>query len=151
MPLSVSDIRSGLAIRPDWNQDGNMEFFIVPENNNIWVIDGNAASQQLRSGRPNRQKFYQLQPNEHFTRNGGQDMLQQSGGNMIPLVGAGRNIVTNQWLQGGCRQIFIINNRHTNPDSPRPIFGDAFSDHVGNLFNYMPCIAIIETGFDVEI
>jgi hypothetical protein len=148
MPLSIADIRNGIAVLPDWNQNGNLEFFVVPEGSDIQVIDGNAASQRLLS---RNASFHQLQPNEHFVRNGNQDMLQQANGNMIPLAGAGRNIVTNQWLQGGCRQIFIINNRHTDPHNPRPIFGDAFYDYsVNHYFNYVSCIALIETGFDVE-
>jgi hypothetical protein len=114
-------VRNGTAVRPDWNQNGNIEFFVVPEKSAIVVIEGRAASYQLFSP-PKR--FFQLAIEEHAQM-----------GRALPS-GLGSE-VTNQWLPGGDNQIFVIAN---NRNQRRPIF-----------IPYASCIAIIETGFDVEL
>jgi hypothetical protein len=120
MPLSIANIRNGIDVRPDWNQNGNLEFFVVPEGSAIVVIEGRAASYQLSLLPPKR--FFQLAAEEYVQR--GQALI----------VGVD---VTNQWLSGGDNQILIIANSY---GQRRPIFTP-----------YGFCIAIIETGFDVEL
>ena len=102
MPLSIANIRNGIAVRPDWNQNGNLEFFVVPEGSAIVVIEGRAASYQLSLLPPKR--FFQLAAEEYVQR--GQALI----------VGVD---VTNQWLSGGDNQILIIANSY---GQRRPIF-----------------------------
>ena len=133
MPLSVSDIRSGLAIRPDWNQDGNLEFFVVPEGCNITVLEGLASSQCLTK---NNHRFVKLLTNTYYP-------------NFPPQL----NFVDGQYLIGGTNQIAIVGNFgdvHGN-GIIRPGFAFYRVNHPAGQNGYVPCIAIIETGFDVEL
>jgi hypothetical protein len=110
-----------MAIRPDWNQDGNLEFFVVPENCNIVILEGIAASIQLNNS--NGSRYYGLLQGAHF-------LVAYPNFNLAADY-------TNRYLSGGSMQIFITNNRN----------GIAFTQGAGHIL----CIAIIETGFDVEL
>jgi hypothetical protein len=130
MPLSIADVRNGIAVLPEWNQNGNLEFFIVPEGCNIVVLEGVTASQQLALD-PLSYNNYQLpQPTPMM-------------GGRVALVGGqirlpqGCTSINGQYLRGGANQISITGNWNGRP-------GAAF-------LSYVPCIAIIETGFDVEL
>jgi hypothetical protein len=131
MPMSINDIRQGIAILPNWNQDRNLEFFVVPEGCNIVVLQGRAASMQLPSIVDHRPAiYYRLQLNQHYD----QIFVNQAIGSH-PLD---RRRVTNHYLQGGIQQIHITQNW-------------ASGHGVGVAFaGYIHCIAIVQTGFDVE-
>jgi hypothetical protein len=47
MPLSIADVRNRIAVLPNWNQNGSLEFFVVPEGCNMIVLDGIASAQRL--------------------------------------------------------------------------------------------------------
>jgi hypothetical protein len=47
MPLSILGVRNGIAVLPNWNQNGNLEFFVVPEGCNMIVLEGTASDQRL--------------------------------------------------------------------------------------------------------
>jgi hypothetical protein len=123
MPLSIVNVRDGTAVKSEWNQNGNLEFFIVPEGCNIVVLEGRAALQQLTTSSYNNQK---LPRGGHATLVGGRINL--------PL---GCTDVNGQYLRGGTNQIAITGNWNGRPEA-------AFQP-------YMSCIAIIEAGFDVEL
>jgi hypothetical protein len=172
MPLSILGVRNGIAVLPNWNQDGNLEFFVVPEGCNMIVLEGIASDQRLPEAAVNTTpgpvwtadgnvtnvlgnpvggdprsipnpvwdptfhgnmlngikrsaKFIKLNPGDVF----GQGVATVL--NLAALVNTDRD-VTGQYLVGGCRQIFIVN-------------GGA------NFQNYVPCIALIVTGYLVEI
>jgi hypothetical protein len=137
MPLSVSDIRSGLAIRPDWNQDGNLEFFVVPEDCDIIALEGLASSQCLIK---NDHRFVKLLANTHYPN--------------FPPPHPQFDFVDGQYLSGGINQIAIVGNFGDTHGNGITCPGFAFyrqAGHRGGPSGYMPCIAIIETGFDVEM
>jgi hypothetical protein len=174
MPQSITDVRNGLAVSPNWNQNGNLDFFLVPEGCDLFVLYGIASDQRLpadvvnttsgpvwaaagyvinisgnpysvndprsisnpvwdptfhsnafqRDGIKRSAKFIRLAPGEVFGQ--GAATVQA----LEALVNTNRD-VTGQYLVGGHRQIFIVNGGM-------------------NFQNYMPCIAVIETGFNVE-
>jgi hypothetical protein len=126
-PLSAQQLREDIANLPDWNQNGNFEFFVVPERCNITILEGRVAAQQLKNSYNSR--YFRLNGRECY------GMLFRDN------VQAGqRNEVTKAYLQGGAIQMFVLLN-------------SSISGHnIGNAFvNNMPCFAIIETGFDVEL
>jgi hypothetical protein len=131
MPWGITSIRSGTAVLPNWNQNGNLEFFVVPEPCNIVILEGWAASQALGGNlsAEGQRSYWQLGAGQHFSTTTGRVIPGNqllNGGNFVD--------VTNRILQGGTNQIYIMENR------------------AGLAFNgYMPCLAIIETRFDVEL
>jgi hypothetical protein len=140
MPLGITPVRSGTAVLPNWSQNGNLEFFVVPENCDIVILEGLAASQALGGNlsAEGQRSYWQLQANQHF--DAGNDVVIPVN---QPLNRANLANVTGQILQGGTNQIYIMRNGA----------GVAFSrpGHPGGANGYMSCIAIIETGFDVEL
>jgi hypothetical protein len=125
MPLSIVDVRDGTAVKSEWNQNGNLEFFVVPEGCNIVVLEGVTASQQLALD-PLSYNNCQLPINGHTVLVSGQIRLPQGCIN-----------INGQYLRGGTNQIAITGNWNGRS-------GAAF-------LGYMSCIIIIETGFDVEL
>ena len=63
MPLSIADVRSGIAVLPEWNQNGNLEFFVVHEGSNIITLEGMASSQELQ----NTNNYWRLNAGQHIT------------------------------------------------------------------------------------
>ncbi|MDR0445016.1 MAG: hypothetical protein LBG98_01885 [Puniceicoccales bacterium] len=128
-PLSLQQLRENLANLPNWNQDGNLEFFVVPEECNITVLEGVVAAQQLNGG---NLRYFQLRGGEHYERNFLNNVSQ-------------RVEVTKNYLQGGAKtQIYVLlNGSYSNHN-----VGIAFSN--ANV-DYIPCLAIIPTGWDVEL
>jgi hypothetical protein len=140
MPLSIADVRDGTAVLPDWNQNGNLEFFVVPEGCGIEIFEGIVASMQMETGNgPFRREYIQLRPGGHYDYNGlSQDYRSR------------RNIVTTQYLRGGVSQIYITDNYGDVYGNGHNQSGFAFHNLLG-LPSYMSCVAIIETEFDVEL
>ncbi|MDR2420009.1 MAG: hypothetical protein LBD40_01655 [Puniceicoccales bacterium] len=132
-----------MAIRPDWNQDGNLEFFVVPENCDILVLAGTISSQALQR---NNSNYWPLNAGWHFQCNAAAHMPEFLDPQRNPLGMAnfpGLQNVNDQYLGGGDVQLIITGN-----------WGDIGNGTKGNgvaFLQYMPCIAIIETGFDVEL
>ena len=144
MPLSIANIRNATAVLPDWNQNGNLEFFVVPENCDILVLEGTISSQALRRNNGN---YWYLGVGWHFryntVRHGPE--FSDPGGAFWDMAGANIQGVNDQYLQGGSTQLVITGN-----------YGNIGNGVIGNGLaflngGYMPCIAIIETGFDVEL
>jgi hypothetical protein len=126
-PLSVQQLREDIANLPDWNQNGNLEFFVVPEGCNITILEGRVAAQQLRNSHDD--KYFWLMAGEYY------------GIPFMDMVRDGqRNEATERYLQGGALQMFVLLNSSISNHNT----GDAF-------IPYISCIAIIETGFDVEL
>jgi hypothetical protein len=121
MPLSIVDVRDGIAVKGEWNQNGNLEFFIVPEGCNIVVLEGPTAAQQL-----SHRNQWRLPV--------GKSVILVNGEIRLPQECADINT---QYLRGGSNQIAITGNWNGRP-------GVAFQP-------YMSCLAILETGFDVEL
>lgn len=41
----AKDLYTNLAVKPEWNGDGNLAIFVVPDDADIWVAEGKIASQ----------------------------------------------------------------------------------------------------------
>jgi hypothetical protein len=137
MPLGITPVRSGTAVLPNWNQNGNLEFFVVPEGCGIVILEGQAASQALGGNlsTEGQRSYWQLGVGQHLDAVNDRVLpLNQ------PLRGSNLINVTGQILQGGATQIYVMENGA----------GAAFFNP-GGANDYMPCIALIETGFDVEL
>jgi hypothetical protein len=128
MPLSIVDVRDGIAVKSEWNQDGNLEFFIVPEGCNTIILEGPASSQKLTATNTNKR----LPLGKHAR-------LQLIGSLLhVHLPQRCDDVDGHYHLRGGTNQIDIIGNYNIGRA------GFAF-------LQYMQCVAIIQTGFDVEL
>jgi hypothetical protein len=104
-----------------------LEFFVVPEGCNITILEGRVAAQQLRNSHNDR--YFRLIEREYY------GMLFTNN------VQAGqRTETTGGYLQGGAIQMFVLLNSSISGHNT----GDAF-------VNYISCLAIVATGFDVEL
>jgi hypothetical protein len=133
MPLSMADVRVGIAVLPEWNQNGNLEFFVVPEGSNIVVLEGLASSQELT----NINNYGQLGMGQHIT------ILRGPNGAVIGLqfpAGWNHQNLNTRWLAGGVNQIAIVGNWDLLNNRPGSAFQGCYQ-----------AIAIIETEFDVEL
>jgi hypothetical protein len=143
MPLSIADIRNRIAVLPNWNQDCNLEFFVVPEGCNIVVLSGRAASQPLISS--TNEAYWMMPLGVHFRciGQGQPEFLNPAGAAIAPGVGGLGQIQQNCHLLGGGSQVVITGNKN----------GSAFFivNHPAGAQGYMPCITLLETGFDREV
>jgi hypothetical protein len=87
--LILNDIRQGLAVAPEWNQDGFLEMLVVPEDIPLESYSGKAASQKLSSG---------MDPN------------------IVQYYFADSPDPGNFWLAGGTKQHFIPREALQGPD-----------------------------------
>jgi hypothetical protein len=134
MPLSIADVRSGIAVLPEWNQNGNLEFFVVPEGSNIIILEGMASSQELQN--TNNYRWLNAGQNVTILRNPGNMII----GLQFPEGHRNNPNLSTNWLDGGVTQVAIVGN------------WDSLNNRPGNAFQgYYQAIAIIETGFDVEL
>jgi hypothetical protein len=118
-----------MAVLPEWNQNGNLEFIVVPEGCDIIILEGLASSQKLI--KPNKNKQLPL---------GGHARLQTIGSLQCVFLPQGCSNVDEYYLRGGTNQIDIVDNWDNN------------LRRVGFAFRQcMSCITIIQTGFDVEL
>lgn len=85
---SADDLYKKLAVKPEWNGDGNLGVFIVPKNADIWVAEGKIASQ--------KEEYYEF-------REGSDGKMEQTKGRHCLYKGGGTqlNILTPNESQHG--------------------------------------------------
>ena len=106
MPLSIVDVRDGIAVKGEWNQNGNLEFFVVPEGCNIIILEGVTASQQLTDS----------YNNQKLPKGGHATLVVIGGGIEVINLPLGRcTDVNKHCLRVGTNQIAITGNWNGRP------------------------------------
>lgn len=94
-PLTLAGLRSGLAVCPDWNQNGSLEILIVPSDAEVCSYTGQTAAQKLAID-----KYEPIAPPPSNSKKGPPASYYLKGG-------VKQHFIDGQWLQTGAKAVSL--------------------------------------------